>query len=154
MTRAYLSLGSNLDEPLEQLRRAVGSLRKLDDVVAVSSVYKTAPVGGVEQDDFLNVVVALETARTPEELLLLCQRLEEAAARVRTIRFGPRTLDVDVLLVDGEIRSSEELTIPHPRMWERRFVLIPLAEIAPGLVDDAVVDRAEGAVERLGELDG
>jgi len=154
MTRAYLSLGSNLGEPLEQLRQAVTSLREADNVVAVSSVYKTAPVGGVEQDDFLNIVVALETSRTPEELLLLCQRLEEDAARVRTIRFGPRTLDVDVLLVDGATRSSDELTIPHPRMWDRRFVLVPLAEIDPGLVDQEVMDRAEGMVERCGDLKG
>jgi 2-amino-4-hydroxy-6-hydroxymethyldihydropteridine diphosphokinase len=154
MTQAFLSLGSNLGDPLAQLRHAVGSLRELDEIVAVSSVYKTAPIGGVEQDDFFNVVVALETARTPEELLLLCQQLEEAAQRVRTIRFGPRTLDVDILLVDGETRSSEELTIPHPRMWDRRFVLVPLNEIAPHLIDDEVIERAEGAIEFFGALDG
>lgn len=154
MTRAYLSLGSNLAEPLLQLRRAVETLNDVDDVVAVSSVYKTAPLGGVDQDDFLNIVVALETTKTPEELLGLCQELEAAARRVRTIRFGPRSLDVDILLVVGTTRDSEELTIPHPRMWERRFVLVPLAEIAPELVDDDLAARAEGAVENVGALDG
>ena len=104
-------------------------------VVAVSRVDETAPVGGPAQDPYLNAVVAIATDLDPHELLRRGQEIEELAARERSERWGPRTLDVDVLLV-GELRvESEELTIPHPRMWERGFVLAPLRDVAPDLVD-------------------
>ena len=130
--RAYLGLGSNLGDRAGHLRRAVAAL---PGVVGVSPVYETDPVGGPPgQPAFLNLVVALETDRSPRQLLDLAHALEQAAGRVRTVKDGPRTLDVDVLLV-GDLRVDEpDLVVPHPRMWERRFVLAPLADLAGGEV--------------------
>lgn len=136
MTRAYLALGSNLGDRLAHLQSAVDGLAAAEgvEVVAVSAVYETAPVGGPEQGPYLNAVVAVETALAPRALLGIGQHLEAAAARVRDVRWGPRTLDVDVLLV-GDTRVDEpDLVVPHPRMHERDFVLAPLADVAPHLV--------------------
>lgn len=150
MTRAYLGLGSNLGDRLHHLRRAVGAL---EEVVAVSPVYETAPVGGPDdQGAYLNLVVELSTERPARALLDTCRVLEEAADRVREVRWGPRTLDVDVLWVDGEIVDDPDLIVPHPRMWERRFVLAPLADLAPDLVPRALLDASEGEVVALGAL--
>jgi 2-amino-4-hydroxy-6-hydroxymethyldihydropteridine diphosphokinase len=133
--RAYLGLGSNLGDRLASLRAAVAAL---PDVVAVSPVYETDPVGGPPgQGPYLNLVVALETTRSPRELLELGQSLEDAAGRVRKERFGARTLDVDVLLVGSLCVDEPDLVVPHPRMWERRFVLAPLADLAGGRVRPA-----------------
>ena len=130
--RAYLGLGSNLGDRRAHLRSAIAAL---PDVVEVSPVYETEPVGGPPgQSPYLNVVVALETELPPRALLELGRRLEEAAGRVRTVKDGPRTLDVDVLVV-GDLRVDEpDLVVPHPRMWQRRFVLAPLADLAGGEV--------------------
>jgi 2-amino-4-hydroxy-6-hydroxymethyldihydropteridine diphosphokinase len=134
------------------LRDAVGSL---DGVVAISSVYETEPVGGPPgQQDYLNLVVALETALGPHELLGVSRRLEAAAGRVRGERFGPRTLDVDVLLVDDLVVDEPDLVVPHPRMSERRFVMAPLAEIAPDRVPPDWEARAGGGVRAVGTLEG
>jgi 2-amino-4-hydroxy-6-hydroxymethyldihydropteridine diphosphokinase len=150
VTRAFLGLGSNLGDRLAHLRAAVDGLR---DVVAVSSVYETAPIGGPDdQGPYLNLVVELDTPLDPWGLLTVCQQAEADAGRVREVRWGPRTLDVDVLWVDGEIVDEPDLQVPHPRMWERRFVLAPLAELAPDLVPDALLEGAEGDVRRLGAL--
>jgi 2-amino-4-hydroxy-6-hydroxymethyldihydropteridine diphosphokinase len=148
--RAFLGLGSNLGRRMDYLAAAV---RDLPDLVAISSVYETEPVGGPEgQGPYLNLVAELETRLTPRDLLALCARLEEGAGRVRTVRFGPRTLDVDILLV-GELRVEEaDLVVPHPRMLERRFVLAPLAELAPELVSEEMLHRAGGEVRRVGKL--
>lgn len=134
MARAFLGLGSNIGDKAENLREAV---RLLDadsrtEVVAKSSLYTTAPVGYLDQDDFVNGVIEVETARSPEELLALCQSVEQSLRRVRLIRWGPRTIDVDVLLYEALVSSDPMLTLPHPRMHERGFVLVPLAEIDPG----------------------
>ena len=152
--RALLGLGSNMGDRVEYLRAAVAAI---PDVVAVSDAYETDPVGGVEQDPFLNVVVELDTARTPHELLEVCRERERDAERVRTIRWGPRTLDVDVLWVDGEtVDDPPELLVPHPRMFERAFVLVPLADLAPDVVPDgydvAAAVTAEG-VRNVGRLE-
>ena len=149
MTRAFLGLGSNLGDRAGYLRSAVASLA---DVVAVSPVYETEPVGGPDQLAFLNLVVELETGLDARGLLAECRRLEHAAQRVREERWGPRTLDVDVLWVDGEEVADADLVVPHPRMWSRRFVLAPLADLAPDLVTDDDLEAAEGRVERLGPL--
>ena len=135
-----------------ELRRAVEHLKISGDVVAVSSLYETEPMGGPPQGLFLNIVVELNTENSPEELLERCRELETMAQRVRSVRNGPRTLDVDVLWVEGETRDSEELTVPHPRMFERRFVLEPLAELAPELVDAQVLAASFGDVRVLGRL--
>jgi 2-amino-4-hydroxy-6-hydroxymethyldihydropteridine diphosphokinase len=135
--RAYLALGSNLGDRVGYLQRAVDALAAAQSVsvVAVSRVYETAPVGGPPQDAFLNAVVVVETALEPQPLLALAHDLERDAARVRGEHWGPRTLDVDVLLYDNVEMDTVELTIPHPRMWERGFVLAPLRDVAPDLVD-------------------
>jgi 2-amino-4-hydroxy-6-hydroxymethyldihydropteridine diphosphokinase len=150
VTRAVLGLGSNLGDRRRHLRRAVEAL---PDLVAVSPVYETEPVGGPPgQPRFLNVVAVLETELGPRELLALAQRLEAEAGRVREERFGPRTLDVDVLLV-GDLRVDEpDLVVPHPRMWERRFVVAPLADVAPELVPTGWEERVVGEVRKLGRL--
>jgi len=150
--RAFLGLGTNLGDREAHLRAAIRTLRAAGDVAAVSGLFETEPVGGPPQGLFLNLVVQLETTDSPEELLARCRSLEAAAERVRLERFGPRTLDVDVLLVEGEERSSDELTIPHPRMFERRFVMSPLRELAPDLVSAAQELAAGGEVRRVGTL--
>jgi 2-amino-4-hydroxy-6-hydroxymethyldihydropteridine diphosphokinase len=152
MTRAFLGLGTNLGDRRGELLRAVTTLEKTGELVGVSNLYETEPVGGPPQDPFLNIVVALETTQTPEELLVTCQALETTAERVRTVRFGPRTLDVDVLYVEGETRDSASLTVPHPRMFERAFVLAPLRELAPDLVTDALIETSVGDVVCVGKL--
>lgn len=153
MTRALLALGTNLGDRWQHLRAALATLRAEDCVVAVSRVYETAPVGGpTGQEPFLNTVVALETGRDPRALLALCQRLEADAGRVRTVRWGPRTLDADVLWVDGATVDEPDLEVPHPRMWERRFVVEPLADVAPDLVPPGLLDRLHGEVEPVGTL--
>jgi 2-amino-4-hydroxy-6-hydroxymethyldihydropteridine diphosphokinase len=148
--RAFLGLGSNAGERRAALRRAVSSL---PDVVAVSPVYETEPVGGPPgQRPYLNLVVELATERTPRELLELGAGLEAAAGRVRAERWGPRPLDVDVLLVGDQKIEEPDLVVPHPRMWERRFVVAPLADLAPELVPDGWQARVSGDVAKLGTL--
>jgi 2-amino-4-hydroxy-6-hydroxymethyldihydropteridine diphosphokinase len=132
MTRAFLALGSNLGDREAELRRAV---RAMTEVVAASAVYETDPVGGPEgQGPYLNMVVQLETTRSPEQLLETCRSLEAVAGRVRDVHWGPRTLDVDVIWIDGVNISGDDLQVPHPRFRERPFVLAPLAELAPDIV--------------------
>jgi len=132
MTRAFLALGSNLGDREAELRRAVGAMT---EVVAASAVYETDPVGGPEgQGPYLNMVVQLETKRSPQQLLGTCRALEAVAGRVRDVHWGPRTLDVDVIWVDGVTMTDPELEVPHPRFRERPFVLAPLAELAPDIV--------------------
>jgi len=135
--RAYLGIGSNLGDRLANLQRAVDGLAAAGgvDVVAVSPVYETAPVGGPEQPDYLNAVVAVDTDLTARELLDAALRLEAEAHRVRTERWGPRTLDVDVLLVGDEEVHDADLEVPHPRMWERGFVIAPLGDLAPEIAE-------------------
>ncbi|MFM7616649.1 MAG: 2-amino-4-hydroxy-6-hydroxymethyldihydropteridine diphosphokinase [Actinomycetes bacterium] len=135
--RAHLALGSNLGDRLANLQGALDRLAATEglEVVAVSHVYETDPVGGPVQDDYLNAVVEVTTSLTPHELLGVCGRLERAAHRVRIERWGPRTLDVDILLVDDLVIATDDLEVPHPRMWERTFVLAPLHDVAPDLVE-------------------
>ena len=127
--RAYIALGSNLGDREGFLRAAI---RGLPPVVAQSQVYETDPIGGPDgQDAYLNMVVEVETVLDPFALLRRCQRLEAEALRQRVVRWGPRTLDVDIILFDDMSIASDDLVIPHPRFAERRFVLAPLAELAP-----------------------
>lgn len=149
--RAFLSLGSNLGDRRKFLSEAVGSLGP--SVRAVSPVYETDPVGGPDQGRFLNIVVELATDLSPRDLLAVCHRLESGADRVRQERWGPRTLDVDIVWIDGVSVDEPDLQVPHPRMGERLFVLAPLADVAPDLVTEAQLELAQGQVERLGPLD-
>jgi 2-amino-4-hydroxy-6-hydroxymethyldihydropteridine diphosphokinase len=136
MTRAALALGANLGDPRSTLRAAVAGLSAHPDVTVdrVSSLWRTAAVGGPEQPDYLNAVVLVETGLDARALLALAHELEEAAGRVREVRWGPRTLDVDVLAVGDERTDDLDLTLPHPRAHERRFVLDPWAEVDPGFM--------------------
>ncbi len=148
--RAFLGLGSNLGDRWAYLRDALAAL---PDVVAVSPVYETSPVGGPEgQGPYLNCVVELDTELGPRELLEAAQRAEAAAGRARRERWGPRTLDVDVLLVDDLTVDEPDLVVPHPRMWERRFVLAPLADLAPELVPEGWEARVAGDVTPAGRI--
>lgn len=155
--RAFLGLGSNLGDRRTHLRRAVDQLRagSRSPVTAVSRVYETDPVGGPPgQDPYLNLVVQLAVApeADPYRLLDECHRLEAAAGRVRSVHWGPRTLDADVVWIDGVVLDDPDLTVPHPRWRERRFVLAPLAELAPDLADEAAVASAFGEVRVVGTL--
>ncbi|WP_417546863.1 2-amino-4-hydroxy-6-hydroxymethyldihydropteridine diphosphokinase [Marinobacter segnicrescens] len=130
---AWIGLGSNLEDPLEQLARAVTGLATLPDTTLAgqSAFYRSRPVGPQDQPDFINAVVLLETALSPETLLDHLQQLEQAHGRVRLRHWGPRTLDLDLLLYGSETISTPRLTVPHPRLAERDFVLRPMLDIDP-----------------------
>ncbi len=133
---AYLSLGANLGDRAAALREAVRRLDAADGLAlsAVSSLYETAPWGKTDQPPFLNIAAAFCTTLAPEALLDAAQTVETALGRVRHERWGARTIDIDLLYVEGETRDTPRLTLPHPYMLARAFVLVPLAEIAGGLV--------------------
>ncbi len=148
MTRAILGLGSNVGDRRKFLADAVECL---DGVTAVSPVYETEPVGGPAQAPYLNIVVVLHHPYAPRALLGVCHRLESAAGRVRSVRHGPRTLDADILWIDGVALNDPDLQIPHPRLRARRFVMAPLRDVAPDLVPDDWEDHVEGRVRRVGD---
>ncbi|KLV22240.1 2-amino-4-hydroxy-6-hydroxymethyldihydropteridine diphosphokinase [Niallia circulans] len=135
MNKVYLSLGSNIGNRLEYIHEAVQMLHNQEEikVVNISSVYETDPVGYEEQALFLNIVIQVETSLNPCSLLEQCQNIESELGRKRIIRWGPRTIDLDILLYNQENIVSEKLIIPHPRIEERAFVLVPLIEIAPDI---------------------
>jgi 2-amino-4-hydroxy-6-hydroxymethyldihydropteridine diphosphokinase len=143
---AYVALGSNLREPRRQLQDAFEALGRLPQtrLLACSSLYRSAPVGYADQPDFVNAVVALRTGLSPRALLEVLLALERIQGRVRSFQNAPRTLDLDIVLYGEQVIHETGLTIPHPRMHQRAFVLVPLAEIAP----DAVVP-GQGRVRDL-----
>jgi 2-amino-4-hydroxy-6-hydroxymethyldihydropteridine diphosphokinase len=130
---SFLSLGSNLGDRLDHLSKAITALANQPKikVLKVSSVYQTKPVGGPEQDDYLNAVAKIQTELSALELLDVTQTIENNEGRIREVRWGPRTLDIDVLTYDDLISADEKLTLPHPRISERAFVLVPFFEIDP-----------------------
>lgn len=136
MTPVYISMGSNLGDRVEMLRRGLDELDRLGDtqVVRLSSIYDTEPLGEVDQPRFLNAVVMIETELEPEVLLWNLLLIERRLGRVRTRRWGPRPLDLDILLYGDQVIDQPWLTVPHPLLHERAFVLVPLAELAPDLV--------------------
>ena len=166
--RVHLGLGSNLGDRWAQLARAIDALRLVGEDVMVSPVYEAAPVGGpAGQGPYLNCVVRLILDLAPGQVLELAQALEKEAGRTREVRWGPRTLDVDVLFLETEEApgswrlvelASGDLVVPHPRLLERAFVLAPLADVSPGLVDPGWQERLGGeeavgmAVRRVGEI--
>lgn len=135
MNKSYIALGTNIEPRETYLKQAIQLLSENGNIQIgkQSSIYETAPVGYTDQADFLNMVLEINTLYSSEELLSFCQEIEEQLGRKRVIRFGPRTIDLDILLFNEENKKTERLTIPHPRMNERAFVLIPLQEIAPDL---------------------
>lgn len=136
MTVAYIALGTNLEPRKEHLEKALQLFQDMPDlqVKQISSLYESKPVGYLDQPDFLNLVFEAETDLSPLALLDACQGVENELGRIRTIRFGPRTLDADIVLFGDAVIAGERLTVPHPRMQERTFVLLPLQELAPDLV--------------------
>jgi 2-amino-4-hydroxy-6-hydroxymethyldihydropteridine diphosphokinase len=147
--RVFLSLGSNLGERGAALRAARAALAAFPGttLLRASPVYETAPQDLTDQPPFLNQVVCLETTLSPLDLLSNCQAIEDAAGRLRTLRFGPRPLDVDILLYEGVECDSAELTLPHPRMWQRAFVMVPLSTLWPLAREMPSVDVAALAEE-------
>jgi 2-amino-4-hydroxy-6-hydroxymethyldihydropteridine diphosphokinase len=147
---AYLGLGSNLGEREEYLREAIRQLSENPqiEIAAVSSFYETAPVGYTDQPDFINVVVKVKTTLSPQKLLEICLSTEKKIGRVRTIRWGPRVIDIDILLYNDLKVDEKDLQIPHPRMLEREFVIRPLAEVAP----DLILPNSKTARETLAEM--
>lgn len=131
--KIYLGLGSNLGNREENLEKAISEISKFAKVVLKSSVYESEPVGYANQEDFLNMVIEIESELAPRELLSKLLQAESNLGRVRTIKNGPRTIDIDILLYGNLALNEDNLIIPHPRMNERNFVLIPLGEIAPEL---------------------
>jgi 2-amino-4-hydroxy-6-hydroxymethyldihydropteridine diphosphokinase len=130
-----IGLGSNQGDPLWELRGAVGRLAELGEVVRISALYRTSPVGGPPQPDYLNAAVRLRSTLSPLELLGALHAIERAAGRERRERWGPRTLDLDILWLDGVTLETSVLTVPHPRLRERAFALRPLLDVAADAVD-------------------
>lgn len=164
MNEAFLSIGSNIGDRFVHLSEAVRALHSHEHVkvMVVSSIYETAPVGYTDQADFLNLVVRVETNLHAHELLAVCQEIEHGQGRVRTIRWGPRTVDLDILLYNQDHIETENLVVPHPRMHDRGFVLIPLLEIAPAIThpvtgklfskEEAVHDRGIVLWKKIDEI--
>jgi len=154
-TRCALGLGSNLGDPIANLDEAVRRLEATAGItlVARSSNYRTPPWGPVPQDDFVNICVVIDTTLRPQDLLKRCLEIENDLGRVREVRWGPRVIDVDVLIYGMETISAPDLEVPHPRMGDRAFVLIPLAEIWP---DAPLADgrTAAAALETCPDQDG
>jgi 2-amino-4-hydroxy-6-hydroxymethyldihydropteridine diphosphokinase len=158
--RVVFGIGSNLGDRLGHLTAAVRGLAALGASLVVSPVYETEPVGGpAGQGPYLNCVVLVETDKAPRELLEAAWRLESAGGRVRTVKDGPRTLDIDVLLIEGLAIDEPDLVVPHPRMGERAFVLAPLEDVAPELAPAGWRERLGGheivdrSVKRVGTLE-
>ena len=151
MTEALLALGGNLGDARETLVRAIAALTEAGDIrlQARSSDYMTPPWGVEDQPPFVNLCIAVDTALTPQALLARAQAVERAFGRDRASerRWGPRTLDIDILTYDDLVLNEPELTLPHPRLFERAFVLVPLAEIAPDLLIAGI--RVRDALTRL-----
>ncbi len=153
MPRAWVGVGSNLSDRLGYVKKALGMMRRIPqtELAAVSSLYDTAPVGEQDQPRFLNAVVGLDTTLDPQSLLRELLAIEDRCGRIRRESRVPRTLDLDILVYDDVELSTDELTIPHPRMTERAFVLIPLAELAADLVVPGVGRSVEALLADLGD---
>ena len=150
MNKVYLSLGTNIGDREQNLRRAVQFLNRKADVTinAVSSIYETAPVGYVDQPSFLNIALAIETSHSALDTLEICQTVENELGRVREIRWGPRIIDLDILLYNTDNIEVENLTVPHPRMFERAFVIVPLLEIAKS-IETPQLEMAKSCLESM-----
>ncbi len=157
-TTVYVGIGANLEDPVRQVRQAIDELDAIERtcVLAASSLYRSAPVGYADQPDFINAVAKLQTSLSPHELLEALHVIENRHGRQRSVRNAPRTLDLDLLLFGTSVVSEEMLTVPHPRMHERAFVLLPLAEIAedahlpgPATLAQLLAQVDRSAVERL-----
>ena len=151
MHTVYLGLGSNQSDPISQIKNATDLIEKIETskIIKKSSLYESLPVGYLDQPNFINQVISLQTSLSPAELFERFQQIEFQLKRVKKIVNGPRTIDIDILLFDQEIILTNDLTIPHPRMLDRAFVMIPLLEIEPNIL----VPKISNLKEILGKLD-
>jgi 2-amino-4-hydroxy-6-hydroxymethyldihydropteridine diphosphokinase len=150
---AYISVGSNMGDRLQNCRKGIAALTKADNsrILAQSRIYKTEPVDYEDQNWFVNMVVKLETALDPFKLLDHIKHIQRAAGRLKdSIRFGPRILDLDIILYDDRIIESERLVVPHPRMHKRRFVLKPICDIDPAVIHPVLKKEMQILLEELG----
>ncbi|MFD1417084.1 2-amino-4-hydroxy-6-hydroxymethyldihydropteridine diphosphokinase [Oceanobacillus jeddahense] len=155
MNQAFIALGTNIEPREEHLKQAL-DLLEANEYISIqkkSSIYETAPVGYQDQADFLNMVLELQTSLSSMNLLDVCQQIERELGRKRDIRFGPRTIDLDILTFNHENSRVERLIIPHPRMHERAFVLIPLGEIAPAFIIPVHEKSVEAYLKEIPEKD-
>lgn len=150
LNSVYLSLGTNMGNREENLKTAVQLLNRNESISieAVSSIYETAPIGFINQSSFFNIALFIQTNLNPMEMLDVCQSIENSLGRVRDIRWGPRIIDLDILLYNNENIETDRLTVPHPRMFERAFVLVPLLEIAEKPFNEKLL-HARDALDRL-----
>lgn len=149
---AVIAIGSNLGRKVENCRRAVAELNSLPGsrVADISPFYRTAPVGYRDQDWFVNAAVVLETGLAPLDLLGALQAIQRRAGRTQpTVRFGPRVLDLDIIFYDDAVIETSELTVPHPRMHERRFVLQPICDMNPAIVHPVLAVRVQTLLDRI-----
>ncbi|MFJ7851094.1 2-amino-4-hydroxy-6-hydroxymethyldihydropteridine diphosphokinase [Peribacillus sp. NPDC097206] len=153
---SYLSIGSNMGESFDTFQRAFQLLSEDPHIklVSCSSLYETDPVGYTDQDCFLNAVIKVETDLTPEDLLRACMQVEQELGRKRNVRWGPRTLDLDILLYNHENVETEILSIPHPRMHERAFVIIPLMELEPDIILPKMNTSLSDLLEKIPDKEG
>lgn len=151
MHTVYLGLGSNQSNPISQIKNATDLIEKIETskIIKKSSLYESLPVGYLDQPNFINQVISLQTSLSPAELFERFQQIEFQLKRVKKIVNGPRTIDIDILLFNQEIILTKDLTIPHPRMLDRAFVMIPLLEIEPNIL----VPKISNLKEILGKLD-
>jgi 2-amino-4-hydroxy-6-hydroxymethyldihydropteridine diphosphokinase len=151
MHTVYLGLGSNQSDPISQIKNATELIEKIETskIIKKSSLYESLPVGYLDQPNFINQVISLQTSLSPAELFERFQQIEFQLKRVKKIVNGPRTIDIDILLFNQEIILTNDLTIPHPRMLDRAFVMIPLLEIEPNIL----VPKISNLKEILGKLD-
>jgi 2-amino-4-hydroxy-6-hydroxymethyldihydropteridine diphosphokinase len=146
----YLGLGTNLGNREKNLNAAVDALSPKVEILARSPVYRTEPWGYTDQADFLNQVIKGSTSLSPTDLLAFAKQVEEQVGRKATFRWGPREIDIDILFYDDLVLETTELTIPHPRLHERAFMLVPLADIAPELVHPKLGETAASLLEKTG----
>ena len=151
MHTVYLGLGSNQSDPINQIKNATKLIEKIETskIIKKSSLYESLPVGYLDQPNFINQVISLQTSLSPAELFERFQQIEFQLKRVKKIVNGPRTIDIDILLFNQEIILTKDLTIPHPRMLDRAFVMIPLLEIEPNIL----VPKISNLKEIVGKLD-
>ncbi|MCM3667078.1 2-amino-4-hydroxy-6-hydroxymethyldihydropteridine diphosphokinase [Mesobacillus subterraneus] len=154
--KAYIALGSNMGDRLDYLKKAILHLESHENITVVntSSIYETDPVGYTNQDQFLNMAIQVMTSLKPFELLDVCLNIEEQLGRKREMRWGPRTLDLDILVYNQENIETEKLTLPHPRMSERAFVILPLLEIDPNIMLPTMKEPLKSCLQSIPDKEG